>query len=255
VSPTFEGKVALVTGAGSGIGRASALAFAHAGACVVISDVDAPGGEETVRQVTDAGGLARFVRTDVTDEQQVEALVAATVESFGRLDYAHNNAGVGAPPVALHEADRASFDHVLAVNLTGVWLCLKYEARQMLQQGGGAIVNTASLAGLIGFPMNVAYSASKHAVIGLTRTAALEYARAGIRVNAVCPAFVRTPMVERFVEVSGPRMSFERLAAMQPMGRLGTVEEVADAVVWLCSDAAGFITGHALPLDGGTTAR
>jgi NAD(P)-dependent dehydrogenase (short-subunit alcohol dehydrogenase family) len=251
----FEGKVALVTGAGSGIGRASALAFARAGACVMVADVDAPGGEETVRQVSGLGGLARFVRTDVTDEQQVEALVAASVESFGRLDYAHNNAGVGAPPMALHEADRASFDHVLAVNLTGVWLCLKYEARQMLQQGGGAIVNTASLAGLIGFPMNVAYSASKHAVVGITRTAALEYARAGIRVNAVCPAFVRTPMVERLVEFAGPRMSYERLAGMQPMGRLGTVEEVADAVVWLCSDAAGFITGHALPLDGGTTAR
>jgi NAD(P)-dependent dehydrogenase (short-subunit alcohol dehydrogenase family) len=255
VNPVFEGKVALVSGAGSGIGRASALAFARAGACVIVSDVDAPGGDETVRQVSGAGGLARFVAADVTDERQVEALVAAAVETFGRLDYAHNNAGIGAPPAALQDTDRSSFERVLAVNLTGVWLCLKHEARQMLQQGGGAIVNTASLAGLIGFPMNVAYSASKHGVIGLTRTAALEYARAGIRVNAVCPAFVRTPMVERFVEVSGPRMSYERLASMQPMGRLGTVQEVADAVVWLCSDEAGFITGHALPLDGGTTAR
>ena len=144
---------------------------------------------------------------------------------------------------------------MLAVNLIGVWLCLKYEARYMLEHGGGAIVNTASLAGLIGFPMNVAYSASKHAVVGLTRTAALEYAREKIRVNAVCPAFVHTPMVDQLVEYGGPRMSLERLASMQPMGRLGTPEEVAEAVVWLCSDAAAFITGHALPLDGGTTAR
>jgi NAD(P)-dependent dehydrogenase (short-subunit alcohol dehydrogenase family) len=155
----------------------------------------------------------------------------------------------------LHELHRGSWERVLAVNLTGVWLCLKYEARHMLEAGGGAIVNTASLAGLIGFPNNVAYSASKHAVIGLTRTAALEDARAGIRVNAVCPAFIQTPMVDELVEAGGPRMSLERLARMQPMGRIGTPAEVAAAVVWLCSDAAAFITGIALPIDGGTTAR
>ena len=161
---------------------------------------------------------------------------------------------IGAPPAAVHETDRGSFERVLSVNLVGVWLCLKHEARVMLQHGGGAIVNTASLAGLIGFPMNVAYSASKHAVIGITRTAALEYAQTGIRVNAVCPAFVRTPMVDG-VAAGGPRMSLERLASMQPMGRLGTPEEVAEAVIWLCSEAAAFITGIALPIDGGTTAR
>lgn len=253
---SFEGKVALVTGAGSGIGRASALAFARCGARVVVADVDAAGGAETVRQIEAAGvGEGRFVAADVTNEAQVSGLIATCVEVFGGLDYAHNNAGIGALPAALHETERVSFERVLSVNLVGVWLCLKHEARVMLQHGGGAIVNTASLAGLIGFPMNVAYSASKHAVIGITRTAALEYAQSGIRVNAVCPAFVKTPMVDGLVAVGGPRMSLERLATMQPMGRIGTPDEVAAAVTWLCSDAAAFITGIALPIDGGTTAR
>jgi NAD(P)-dependent dehydrogenase (short-subunit alcohol dehydrogenase family) len=251
----FEGKVALVTGAGSGIGRASALAFARSGARVIVSDISAAGAQETVRMIESAEGEARFVGADVSDERHVSALIDRTLEAFGRLDFAHNNAGIGAPPTPLHEVEQQSFEKVVSVNLTGVWLCLKHEARVMLRQGNGAIVNTASLAGLIGFPMNVAYSASKHAVIGITRTAALEYAQNGIRVNAVCPAFIQTPMVEGFVAVSGPRMSLERLARMQPMGRIGTPEEVAEAVVWLCSDAASFITGIALPIDGGTTAR
>jgi NAD(P)-dependent dehydrogenase (short-subunit alcohol dehydrogenase family) len=221
----------------------------------VVADVDARGGTETVRQIEEAEGEARFERADVSVEADVERLIAACVDAFGRLDFAHNNAGIGAPPAPLHESDRRAFDRVVAVNTVGVWLCLKHEARQMLRKGGGAIVNTASLAGLIGFPLNVAYTASKHAVIGITRTAALEYARSGIRVNAVCPAFVMTPMVEGFIAADPRHFSAERLAGMQPMGRMGTTEEVAEAVVWLCSDKAAFITGIALPLDGGTTAR
>jgi NAD(P)-dependent dehydrogenase (short-subunit alcohol dehydrogenase family) len=251
----FEGKVALVTGAASGIGRASALAFGRDGARVVVSDMDASGAAETVRLIQAAEGEAHFLRADVTQESQVQELIDGSVDVYGRLDFAHNNAGIGAPPTPLHETERGSFERVLSVNLTGVWLCLKHEARVMLPQGSGAIVNTASLAGLIGFPMNVAYSASKHAVIGITRTAALEYAQSGIRVNAVCPAFIQTPMVEGYLAAAGPRMNLDRLARMQPMGRIGTPEEVAQAVVWLCSESAGFITGIALPIDGGTTAR
>jgi NAD(P)-dependent dehydrogenase (short-subunit alcohol dehydrogenase family) len=252
---SFEGKVALVTGAGSGIGRASALAFARLGARVAVGDINSPGGRETVQQIESLGGEARFIKADVSDESQVEALIAGCVDAFGRLDFAHNNAGIGAGIGPMHEASRVTFDKVLAVNVIGVWLCLKYEARVMLRQASGAIVNTASLAGLIGFPDHVAYTTSKHAVIGITRTAALEYARSGIRVNAICPSFIQTPMVDDLVAAGGPGMSLERLAHMQPMGRIGTVEEVAEAVVWLCSDAAAFITGIALPIDGGTTAR
>lgn len=254
----FMGKVAVVTGAGSGIGRASALALAREGARVVVADSAPEGGEETMRQIAAAGGEAFFARVDVTHADEVAALVARTVATYGRLDYAHNNAGIeGAWGTTLHEYPRDVWARVLAVNLTGVWLCMQAEIPQMLAQGHGVIVNTASTAGVAGAPGACAYGASKHAVLGLTKGAALEYAQRGIRVNAVCPTYTRTPMVDR-VLAGGPEpieTSVARLAAQVPMGRMGTVEDVAAAVVWLCSDAASFITGHGLPIDGGGRAR
>jgi NAD(P)-dependent dehydrogenase (short-subunit alcohol dehydrogenase family) len=249
---SFAGKVALVTGAASGIGRATALAFARAGARVIAADVDEAGGEETVRLVGAAGGEAVFVRTDVAHEEAVAGLVEAAVARFGRLDCAHNNAGREGTIGRLADCSREEWDGLLAVNLTGVWLCLKYEIAQMLRQGGGAIVNTSSTAGLKGSRTSPAYVASKHGVVGLTRKAALEYAADGIRVNAVCPAVVRTPLVERVFAVRPDLEATWRGA--HPIGRFGTPEEVAAAVVWLCSDAAAFVTGHAMVVDGGMLA-
>jgi NAD(P)-dependent dehydrogenase (short-subunit alcohol dehydrogenase family) len=244
----FVGKLALVTGGGSGIGRAACLAFGRAGARIVVADVDVAGGEETAQLVDNAGGEASFVRTDVTQPVEVEALIMRTVEVFGRLDYAVNNAGIEGVLAPPHEYPDDAWARVLAVNLTGVFLCLKHEVRQMLAQGGGAIVNMASTAGLNGSPQLAPYSASKHGVVGLTRSAALAYARAGIRVNAVCPGYTDTAMVARHPEVAA------RAAELTPSGRLATAGEVAAAVVWLCSPAAAHITGVALPVDGGTVA-
>ena len=252
----FEGKVALVTGAGSGIGRASALAFAREGARVLVADIDVAGGEETVRRVGQAGDEARFIQADVTRADEVHALIAATVDAYGRLDYAHNNAGIeGRAGIPFHEYPDEIWDRVLSVNLTGVFLCLKQEIKHMLGAGGGAIVNTASVAGLTGSRLG-AYTASKFGVVGLTKLTAVEYAPAGIRVNAVCPGVIRTPMVERaFFEPAPERSQAEaRYAALHPLGRLGTPEEVAAAVIWLCSDAASFVTGLAMTVDGGMLA-
>ncbi|MCS6925501.1 MAG: SDR family oxidoreductase [Candidatus Binatia bacterium] len=249
----LDGKIALVTGGSSGIGRAAALAFAQEGAKVVVADVMVEGGQETVRLLTAAGGHGLFVKTDVSRAAEVEAVIKQTVATYGRLDCAFNNAGVEGAFVSTTEYPEADWDRVLAINLTGVWLCMKYEIAQMLQQGGGAIVNTASGAGLVGVPNLSAYVASKHGVIGLTKTAALEYAKAGIRVNAVCPGVIQTPMVARLTS-SRPDLS-EALVAAEPMGRTGRPEEVAAAVVWLCSDAASFVTGHALSVDGGYVAQ
>ncbi len=248
-----DGKVAVITGAGSGIGRATALAFTREGAKVVVADIVVAGGEETVRMIKAAGGEAIFIKTDVTKAAEVEALLKQTVETYGRLDCAFNNAGIEGEIAPTADCTEENWDRVVNVDLKSVWLCLKYEIPQMLKQGGGAIVNTASVAGLVGFLGIPAYVASKHGVNGLTKTAALEYAKAGIRVNAVCPGVIRTPMVERAFGAS-PQMA-EAAAAMEPVGRLGKPEEIAEAVLWLCSDAASFVTGLPMAVDGALTAQ
>ena len=253
MSGSLVGKVALVTGASSGIGRASALAFAREGAKVVVVDVTVEGGQETVRLIRRAGGEALFVEADVSRALEVESLVRQAVATYGRLDCAHNNAGVEGQAAFTADDTEANWDRVLAVNLRGVWLCMKYEIRQMLAQGGGVIVNTASGAGLIGIRGGGAYVASKHGVVGLTKTAALEYAKSGIRVNAVCPGVIQTPMVGRIMR-RHPRAA-ETMAAAHPIGRTGKPEEIAEAVVWLCSDVASFVTGHAMAVDGGYVAQ
>lgn len=248
----MEAKIALITGGGSGIGRATALAFARRGIQTVISDVNVAGGEETVDLMRGAGGDGCFVRADVSQADDVAALVQAVIETYGRLDYAVNNAGISGGLVSrLHEVDESVFDQIIAINLKGVWLCMKYELPVMLQNGG-VIVNLASVAGLIGAPKGAAYAASKHGVVGLTRTAALEYAKYNIRVNAVCPSYTNTPMVSDITD-SDPVM--ERLTVnASPMKRLGKPEEIADAISWLCSDQATFVNGMALAVDGGLTA-
>lgn len=253
MSQDFNGKVALVTGGSGGIGRAAAKLFARRGASVVVASRSLEESERTVRLVTEMGGTAHFVRTDVTSELQVAQLVAETVRRFGRLDYAFNNAGAQPVPSPATEQIEADWDHMLAVNLKGTWLCMKHELRQMLQQGYGAIVNNASISGLVGIATWPAQCASKHGVVGLTRAVALEHAKGGIRINVVCPGAIETDMLKG---LTGGNPEFEQaVAAAEPMGRVGRPEEVAEAVVWLCSDAASFVTGHALAVDGGWVAQ
>ena len=249
----FDGKVALVTGGSSGIGRATSLAFAREGAKVVLADIDVAGGEETLRRIKAAGGDGIFVKADVSKPADVEAIVNKAVETYDRLDYAHNNAGIDGEFATLVRNTEENFDHVIGVNLKSVWLGLKYEIPQMRKQGGGAIVNTSSVAGLVAFRTMGPYVASKHGVIGLTKTAALEYSNFGIRVNAVCPGAIRTPMVEAFIN-NDPQTE-ANMSALQPIGRMGSPEEVANLVVWLCSDAASFITGAAIAIDGGIVSQ
>jgi NAD(P)-dependent dehydrogenase (short-subunit alcohol dehydrogenase family) len=255
---TLTSKVALVTGGASGIGRATALTFAREGAKLIIADMNEDGGQQTVHIIKENGGDATFVQVDVSQATAVEAMISKTMETYGRLDCAHNNAGIsGAGIGGEHRALTAEYPEerwhqVIAINLTGVWLCMKYEILQMLTQGGGTIVNTASAAGLVGLPAASAYVASKHGVVGLTKTAALEYAQHGIRVNCVCPGYIRTPMTAQ--GTSDPAL-LERILAREPIGRVGEPEEIAEAVVWLCSDAASFVTGHTMTVDGGYVAQ
>ena len=254
----FYGKVALATGGGSGIGRTTSMMFAREGARVVVSDINAKGGEETVSLIKAACGEAVFIHADVSKASDVEAMVDKTVETYGRLDYGFNNAGVLASKIPgaiapTHEYPEDIWDLFIAVHLKGVWLCMKYEIPQMLEQGSGAVVNVSSASGLVGGANSSAYHAAKHGIVGLTKTAALEYAKQGIRVNAVCPGFIQSPTDgNRFAD--NPEM-LSMLLAMHPIGRVGRPEEIAEAALWLCSDAASFVTGHAMAVDGGYVAQ
>jgi NAD(P)-dependent dehydrogenase (short-subunit alcohol dehydrogenase family) len=249
----LENKVVLVTGGGSGIGRATSLLLAKQGAKVMIADYVPESAERTVKLIKDAGGNANCIAADVSIPKQVEAMVAKTVEVYGRLDGAFNNAGIEGKMADTVEYPEEIFDRIMAINLKGVWLCMRAEIPQMLETGGGAIVNTASGAGLVGVPMLSAYNASKHGVVGLTKTAALEYAQKNIRVNCVCPGLINTPMVARMIDSGG--MNEQEFLAAEPVGRMGRPEEIGEGVVWLLSDAASFVTGHALSIDGGYVAR
>ena len=249
----FENKVVIITGGSFGIGKATAIAFAKRGAKVVIADWMEDKEQEVMKEISALGAEVLFVKCDVSKNNEVKEMIEKTIETFGRLDYAFNNAGIEGATAPTHECTEENWEKTIGVNLKGVWLCMKYEIMQMIKLGKGAIVNNASIAGLVGFTGIPAYVASKHGVIGLTKNAALEYAKSGIRVNVVCPGVIKTPMIDRF---TGKNKEVEKqFESMEPIGRLGQPEEVAEAVVWLCSDASSFITGDAIPVDGGWVAQ
>jgi NAD(P)-dependent dehydrogenase (short-subunit alcohol dehydrogenase family) len=249
----FHGKVVLVTGGASGIGRASCLGFAAEGARTVVADVDIDGGERTAAMVQEMGAEAIFVHCDVSGAADVEALVKKTVETYGRLDCAHNNAGVAGPMARTADCSEQDWDEVIRVNLKGVWLCMQREIAEMLNQHSGVIVNTASTAGLRGSRFASAYAASSHGIVGLTKSAALEYITDGIRINAVCPGIVDTPMIRR--HIAGDARREAQFTAASPIGRMAAADEIAQAVLWLCSEAASYVTGHILIVDGGRTTQ
>jgi NAD(P)-dependent dehydrogenase (short-subunit alcohol dehydrogenase family) len=253
MAQVLQRKVVLVTGGGSGIGRATSMLLAREGAKVMIADYVPEGAERTVKMIKEAGGEASCIAADVSVTRQVEMMVDKTVETYGRLDCAFNNAGIEGKMTDTAEYPEDVFDRIIAINLKGVWLCMKYEIPQMLKGGGGAIVNTASGAGLVGVAQLSAYNASKHGVVGLTKTAALEFAQKNIRVNCVCPGLINTPMVARMVDSGG--MNEQEFLAAEPVGRMGKPEEIGEGVVWLLSDAASFVTGHSMSIDGGFVAR
>lgn len=253
MSRSFQNQVALVTGAGSGMGLATAQAFAAAGAAVTLADANEDAVRSAVQELVAAGHKALAIRCDVSDDTQVAAMIDRTVAEFGRLDAAFNNAGIMVPAVELADVSREVFDRVTAINLRGVWSCMKHELLQMRRQGSGAIVNNSSIGGLIGIAGRATYHATKHGVIGLTKSAALEYASRGIRINAVCPGTIDTPMVAAMLAKEPDAM--KDVLRDLPIGRLGRPEEIADAVLWLCSPGAAFVIGHALVVDGGYTAR
>jgi len=250
----FKDKIVLVTGAGSGIGRVTAHAFAKEGGTVVVADINEKGGAETVEQIEALGGKAMFIKNNVADYEEVVKMHQTIIDTYGQLDVAINNAGIGGIPARTHEHGLKNWDQVMAVNATGVFYCMKVQIEQMLKQGSGAIVNTASIAGLRGLPNNLAYVASKHAVVGMTKTAAMEYARHKIRINAICPVFTVTPLFDPEVMEKISAGLSDKLKKSIPMKRFADPVEMANTILWLCSDKASFVTGHAMPVDGGLTA-